>query len=86
VNFIINIIWGWRTCRNRRVLAAAALERVARRLFGADRLSRFITTLPSNRTISPPLKILSLSAVSVPFSSLTSTCSSDTTVPLLMST
>ena len=47
---------------------------------------RFITTLPSKRTISPLLMILSRSAVSVPFSSLTSTCSSDVTEPLLMST
>src|ERR1019366_8133633 len=53
---------------------------------GGDRLSRFITTLPSNLTTSPPPVILSLSAVSVPFSNLTSTCSSDVTVPLPMST
>src|SRR3954452_1605018 len=55
---------------------------------GAGGLSmiRLITTLPSKRTISPLLMILSRSAVSVPFSNLTSTCSSDVTVPLLMST
>src|SRR6202011_4620497 len=43
---------------------------------GEPRLSKFITTLPSNRTTSPLLRIRSLSEVSVPFSNLTSTCSS----------
>src|SRR6266481_9001810 len=49
-------------------------------------MTRFITTLPSNLTTSPPPVILSLSAVSVPFSNLTSTCSSEVTVPLAIST
>src|SRR6201991_3643237 len=53
---------------------------------GGDRLSRLSTTLPSNLTTSPPPRILSLSAVRVPFSSLTSTCSSEVTVLLPMST
>src|SRR5207248_9942840 len=52
----------------------------------APRLSKSITTLPSNLTTSPPPVILSLSALSVPCSNLTSTCSSEIMVPLPMST
>jgi len=42
---------------------------------------KFITTLPSNRTSSPLLRILSRSAVSVPFNNLTSTGSSRSPFP-----
>ena len=50
------------------------------------RLSRCITTLPSNLTTSPPPVILSRSEETVPLVNLTSTCSSDATSPLSMST
>src|SRR5947209_2560992 len=46
---------------------------------------RFILTRPSKRTSSPFSVMRSRSAVSVPFSSLTSTGSSDVTVPLAIS-
>src|SRR6202008_3345521 len=51
-----------------------------------SRLSGCITTLPSKRTIAPLSVMCRRSALSVPLVSLTSTCCSESTVPLAMST
>ena len=66
--------------------AAQARTGAGWRRRGRSSLSRCITTLPSKRTTSPFSVIRSLSAVSVPLVSLTSTGSSEETVPLPMST